>query len=83
MMADLHPGHLFDRLVEGPQASGERDKGARPIEHGLLARMHARRDHKFMQIGWRFFAAAERGRDDSDRMSASLYGGSCDHAHKT
>jgi hypothetical protein len=70
--AELSPREDLEQLVEGPEASGQRDEGVGQFHHGGLALVHRLHHAQLGQPGMRDLALNERARDDSDHLTPRL-----------
>ena len=69
---ELRPGQLLDQLLQRADPARQGDEGVRPIEHRLLALMHAVDDEHFLRGVERVLLANEEGRDDPGHVAAGV-----------
>ena len=79
---ELRPREDLEGLLEGAQASGQRDEAVDERRHRGLALVHGAHDAQLGQAGVSELARDERLRDDADGLAAPLEHRVGDDAHE-
>jgi hypothetical protein len=82
MSADLYPGHVLDRFLEGAETARERYKGVGMLEHQAFPLVHVLRDDELAADRHRNLAVTQEPRDDAEDLSPIGEDLAGDHTHQ-